>query len=147
MGRVQIATWIVDADAEATRTAYRQIARGGSEGCTCVRCLNFATSRPGCFPSDVIGILDAVGVDAAKEVEAVHYCRLAAGHHIYGVWFHFVGRFMSGEESTDSVSLDGITWLVRRKRDLIDVAFSSAEVLQLDLSLVVPWVLGGEEPS
>jgi hypothetical protein len=95
---VPFASWVVEADRDATREAYAATERSLSiGGCGCNGCRNFALHRESLYSPQLLSFFDAVGLDYRKECE-IGFPWPDAGRWGYLWWFHFVGRIVSGPE-------------------------------------------------
>src|SRR5262245_47279035 len=69
MKSVVFGRWKLQADAEATKRAYEQIAIGSPERCGCLHCRNFVAARSTVYPEPVLVLFRELGIDSAKEAE------------------------------------------------------------------------------
>jgi hypothetical protein len=83
---------------DATVTLYRDhIKAGGADSCTCLSCRNFVLQRGIAYPEQFLLLLDKLGVDPGKELEAFDYdFESSPQHHMYGGWFLFSGEIIDG---------------------------------------------------
>ena len=87
----QFGQWRYECDRDATAAAHAQATAGGASTCSCSGCRNFVAVREGVFPAEFRTLLDALGIDPAKDGEVYHVARTGPGLHLYGGWYHFVG--------------------------------------------------------
>ena len=156
MTQAVFARWNLTLDAESTRRAFSQIDIGSSESCGCTPCLNFAAQRQSTFPEPVRSFMTSAGIPIDREAEIYHNCRLESGLHSYGGWFHFVGKLTSGadafvaiDETTGTFDLhdfgSGLQVGISTKTALVNTAFDSHNVLQLEFAAEIPWTIDAEE--
>lgn len=84
--------WKYTVDRNATVEAYALASDGGADNCTCNGCRNFRLVRQRVFSPEFLSLLNELGIDPNKDGEVYHLCRTAPGRHMYGEWFHFVGK-------------------------------------------------------
>lgn len=156
MPEIVFAHWTLDVDVEATTAAYAQIQSGSPEVCGCLPCRNFSASRNRTFPDAIRSFLRLAAIPIDREAEIYHCGKVESGLHLYGGWFHFVGRIVSGADAY--VPHDAQSWRfdlhdfssiasagVSSKTALVDPAFKDEAVLQLEFSVEIPWVLHAPE--
>ncbi len=103
MKELRIGDQLIRFDREGTVVAYSAVTQGWADRCTCSGCRNFALQRDGMYPAEFRDLLSTLGIDAAKEGEAVHYGP-SGELQFYGGWFYFVGKLLQKGESIVSVS-------------------------------------------
>lgn len=150
MERKRIGDWIVEIDVERTRRFYEGYHRI-TEGCDCLYCKNYAEAAVR-FPRPVLEFFQSLGIDPAKEGEISEYCENEDGTHLYGGFYHIVGRLVSGPDcwvkaSEDLRHLDGnmveicgFTFGFTYGLSLLPDEFPEPAV-QLEFQGNVPWVL------
>ena len=79
-------------DPAATRRRYAEADLGHAPRCVCEGCANFDLVRPGLFPASFLALLDALGVDPAKEYEAHYLAPLDGAMSLYVGTYAFIGR-------------------------------------------------------
>src|SRR5437867_1245035 len=69
MGLVlDIGTWRVEADPDATRAGYEALGpKGSADGCPCYPCQNFRVARASAYPSEFLDVLNTLGVNPRCE--------------------------------------------------------------------------------
>jgi len=102
MTKLRIGDQLIDFDREATVAAYSQVSQGWVDRCTCQGCRNFALQRDSVYPVEFRDLLSTLGIDPAKEGEAVHYGP-KGDFHSYGGWLYLVGEVLEKGESVVSV--------------------------------------------
>ena len=149
MEQVIFGRWRLRIDLEATRQAYQGMKLGGPETCGCCPCRNFAAARSQVYPADVLSLFNALGIDCTKEVEVYHMGRQDSGLHLYGGWFHCVGRIEQESEEVGQYDLEGsdgpFKLYFHEKPILVSDCFQGLPLLQLEFTAFVPWVL--QEPE
>jgi hypothetical protein len=157
VSELRIGDQLVHFDREPTVAAYSAVTQGWADRCTCSGCRNFARQRETAYPPEFRNLLNAFGIDPAKEGESVHHGP-AGELQFYGGWFYFVGELLEKGESI--VTIGRSPTLVGTSRDrssvpeefqyFIGTAFprpSAAfgkSVAAIEFSTLLPWVL--EEP-
>ena len=138
--------WKYSVDRDATIRAYGQTDHGGADTCDCAGCRNFRLARAQVFPADFLALLDELGIDPLKDAEVYHVARRAAGGHVYGGWYHFVGTL---EETGDFPSVclgdDFRVWMSHASAPRLP-SLKEKPVVQLEFDArPVPWLLDEEE--
>jgi hypothetical protein len=80
-------------DRAATISAYKLLDHGNADSCTCGDCKNFAKFRSQVYRTDLLVLLERLGIDPLKEWEAYSFGDAIKGHIPYGGWFVFVGEW------------------------------------------------------
>ena len=148
--------WTLDTDPAATCAAYSKIAFGSPESCGCDPCVNFAASREATYPPEFRALLSELGVSFDREAEIYHNCRLENGLHSYGGWFHFVGSIISGADAFGSIDANSGAFELHQITDqfsagvsvrtaLVNQAFDSQSLLQLEFAAKIPWSIEAPE--
>jgi hypothetical protein len=141
MGHLELPGWQVEYDREATAAAYAGTPASGPESCGCAPCRNWAATRERLFPREFRELLERLGVPFDRECEVYHNCRLEAGLHSYGGWYHLVGRVLSGErESSPHVRFGPLSVYFHSSPALVPEAFAGQPVVQLEIDAEVPWL-------
>ncbi len=157
MKKIKLNNWFLEFDYEKTKEFYGSY-HLITDGCDCLNCKNFVQAI-NYLPTDVLSFITSFGIDPRKEGEISEYCENGDGTHLYGGFFHIVGRLISGpdvwvktdEESTHS-SLDSNLY------ELSDFSFGFTyglslvpegfpePVLQIEFQGNIPWVIS-EKPG
>jgi hypothetical protein len=157
MQNIRVGPWNVEADPESTAQVHERIRVGGPEDCGCGDCRNFAAARELAYPEQANDLFRALGIRRDRETEVTGPVALEDGRLLYSGWFHFVGRILEGpvpKENENAVArpevvsklrfhplTEGFGVLLRPGRDLLPKEFGKREVVQLDFSTEIPWVL------
>ncbi len=152
MQRLRFKRWRVRVDPAATRKAYGQIDIGSAESCGCRPCRNFVVARQHVFPPAVLDLFRRLGIALNLEAEVYHLGRSAPGVHLYGGWFHFVGRIESGRDAWRQVGSTGFTDDLVDIRDGFSIGFTAHTALvrkpfkgqplvQVEFRVMIPWIL------
>ena len=115
-----------------------------SETCDCSRCKNFAAQKENVFPAEFLGLLEGLGIDWTKEWEAFEYDweeGNTAKPVLYGGWFLFVGRLVSGSETPPALR-DGFTFWVATSFPTGTLP-SADKLCAIQFLTRIPWVLTG----
>ena len=143
MTQITYRDWILDCDVEATRAGYETILKGGAESCDCAGCRNFLAQRDSFYPAEVLNLFDRLGVNYKRDAETYHTARLEPGLHLYGSWFHFVGAIEKqpvGPATLNSFTIDFI-----HDNALAANAFANQPLVQIEITVKLPWVLSAPE--
>ena len=147
MNTMKIGKWEVEFDRDATRAAYAKIENFCVEQCHCVYCKNFEAIRDEVYTEEFKSILKDIGIDARKEAEVYYIRAVNKNRHLYGGWFHFVGRYnytgtdrINGHNNLIKIN-DTIEMSLSDHALLVDSAFKSEAVVQLEFKVEVPWVI------
>jgi hypothetical protein len=143
MTQITYRNWIFDCDVESTREGYASITAGGVETCPCAECRNFLAQRNSVFPAEVLDLFNQLGVDYKRDAETYHMGRLEPGVHLYGGWFHFVG--MISKEPIGPATLDNFTIDFIPNNDLAAKSFENQPLVQIEITVKLPWVLPESE--
>ncbi len=98
---MNIGTWRVTYDPDATRKLYTLASAGNADSCDCDFCLNFLAQRDSAYPPTVREVLLQIGVDYRKETELSYVTTLAPDCHLYLGHFIFVGSVECLAESNE----------------------------------------------
>jgi hypothetical protein len=148
--QLTVARWTIEHDPDATRACYAQISEA-LPCAPCPECENYQALCDGDLPQAFWKLLDALGIAFRKPAE-ITLPQPGAGTAVqYHLWYHFVGRIVSGadgwrpidenghmydgEEITPGVSLGFSSQL-----SLVNDAFDGKPTVQLDFQLEAPWV-------
>jgi len=108
-------------------------------------------ARPAVYPVEFTQLLSVLGIATDRESEIWHGGEVAPGRHFYGGWFHFVGEVTEGPDCLrDSGSIElaelssGFSVGLTQRLGLVPDTFATSNVVQLEFSAEVPWVL--DEP-
>jgi hypothetical protein len=148
MEQVLFGRWRLQCDREGTREAFARIEIGGPEACGCCHCRNFAAARSQVYPAEVLSLFEGLGIDSRKEREVYHLTPLESGLHLYGGWFHFVGRIEEeGKElgKFDMESTGPFKLFFHEKPALVPESFEGLPLVQLEFEAQVPWVIEEHE--
>jgi hypothetical protein len=143
MTEITYRNWILDCDVEVTRAGYDAISAGGAETCDCAGCRNFLAQRDSVFPAEVLKLFGIMGVDYKRDAETYHMAQLEPGLHLYGSWFHFVGAIV--KEPIGPATLDNFTIDFIPNNDLAAKAFQNQRLVQIEITVKLPWVLSEPE--
>jgi hypothetical protein len=143
MTQITYRDWILDCDVEATRAGYETISTGGAETCDCAGCRNLLAQRGSVYPAEVLDLFNEFGVNYKRDAETYHMARLETGLHLYGAWFHFVGAIV--KEPIGPATLDNFTIDFIPDRSLAAKAFENQPLVQIEITVKLPWVLSEPE--
>jgi len=130
-------------DREQTGRAYAELKSGDAERCGCSSCRNFAAQRSTAYPDSFRRLLDQLGVDWKKEGE-VYECGPEGSLRVYGGWFYLVGELIEpGERMTDA-GFGFQYYFVDAKRLPKPGADFGQNVLAVEFSAKLPWVISDQ---
>jgi len=95
------------------------------------------------FPAEVLDLFHHLGVDYKRDAETYHMAPLEPGLHLYGAWFHFVGTISkqpAGPATLDTFTIDFIP-----HNALAAKAFENQPLVQIEITVKLPWVLSDAE--
>jgi hypothetical protein len=148
MDVIRVSNWVIEVDPVETNRAQAARSTGSPESCGCLPCRNFVAARPTVYSAEFADLLARLGVPLDRESEIWHGCEVAAGRHSYGGWFHFVGQISDGPDclrEDGSIELaelpDGISIGFTRRLGQVPETFPVTNIVQLEFSAEVPWVL------
>lgn len=144
MERVEWKGWVVEVDLAATAAAHCERPSGSPEACGCLHCRNFAAARDRAYPGGFVGWLLSLGVPQDKESEIYHLGEEPDGLHLYGGWFHFVGRVITAPREPGMGSDSAFRAWAHSELALVPKPFDAPHVAQLEFETRIPWVL--DEP-
>lgn len=151
MELIHVLEWDLEVDPTATAQAHALRMQGSPEECGCLWCRNFASARHLAYPEYFLQFLARLGVSPGRESEVYHVREIEPGAHNYEGWFHSVGRLMNnpglvyfGPDGTlskgDPTSAHFSIWF-NPSNSLVPESFPSQNVMQIEFSTIVPWVL------
>jgi hypothetical protein len=130
-------------DHEATIDLYRKaILVAGSDTCDCIPCKNFAAQKENVFPVEFLGLLERLGIDWTREWETFEYDwaeSTTSEPVLYGGWFLFVGKLVSGSETRPKLR-DGFAFWAATSFPTGTLA-SAAPLCAIEFLARIPWVL------
>jgi len=149
MGQVHFDRWVLDVDRTSTEEAYRRIAPG-PETCGCSPRRNFAAVRERVYPPEFRRLCGQLGIQVEKECEVYHCGQEQDGEHVYGGWFHFVGRVGITPENEDHEYTDAegrFRFYFSNRPALVPEVLRERPLVQVEFTLRAPWVLNEPEPD
>jgi len=150
--------WKISSDATATGIAYAKLTAGSPEECGCEPCCNFAAQRNKTYSTATLALFESLGIASNREAEIYHMARLESGKHLYGGWFHFVGSIIFGADAAKQVSeniwqpdleseSDNFSLGFTSRVHLIREPFNGLQLVQLEFTAQIPWILEAKEPK
>jgi hypothetical protein len=149
MKQVKILDWVIEFDKVSTEAFYAKLLTP-SESCDCLYCLNFEKAVSN-LPAELVDLLTMLGVDQNKAAEVYELYEIEKGLHLYGGWYHFVGRIVEGNDSF--IELDDKTRQAEFQQLENDfyIGFTTninllakefpTPVLQIEFTGPLPWLL------
>ncbi len=125
----------------ATGRAQANAGVPGAELCSCDTCLNFATARPTLYDAATRALLRQLNIPDLRESHVTDLGPTQPGHRLYIVLFHFVGEIRACPDTPE----EDITF--RSRTYPLPPSFANLSVLEMSVSLEVPWVLPAPEPA
>ena len=141
MQALAIGRWRLEHDPVATRAVYEASSRGAHD-CSCAYCRNFIAVRDHVYPPSFLELLSQLGIDPHKEAEICDYAAESGGR-LTGGWYHFIGRVLEDPGDQYAFDHDGRQWSMffSSERGLAFPEFGDRPLVQLDWTVIVPWVL------
>jgi hypothetical protein len=96
---VTILDWKLEIDREITEKIY--IARNIEEDCQCLLCKNYRSATKD-IPQEILNIMDILGVNPSKPIEAIQYAENNDGSRFYSGIYNVIGRIVSGDDYLQS---------------------------------------------
>jgi hypothetical protein len=94
--RLQIGGYEIEYDRDATAACYARIRVPAPEDCGCAYCRNWVAAREHVLSLEFRDLLSQLAIPTNGEIE-VWETPGQALPHLYGGWYFFVGRILSGE--------------------------------------------------
>ncbi|MDQ3635871.1 MAG: hypothetical protein ACR2MD_18285 [Aridibacter sp.] len=139
MKEIIIKDWILECDVDATKNAYQEIKIGSAEGCGCIYCNNFTALRDELFQGEILELLEKLGIDYKKDAET-YEATLDKNKHLYGLWFHSIGRII--KEGNPIKFENGLIVYFLEQTSLRYDIFADKKLIQVEIeNAVLPWVL------
>lgn len=148
MNRIKIGRYVLEIDINQTKQFYENH-HLITEDCDCDYCTNYIVACD-TFSPEVKHLFDLLGIDPRKEGEVFEYMVNQDGTHLYGAFYHIVGKIIdipqiqipttSGDGVSTPIS-DGIEIGFREEDlDLVPDDFPKPTV-QFEIQLNIPWLL------
>jgi hypothetical protein len=134
-------------DKKATIEAYKNFSACCIEQCSCAYCKNFNESRNEIYTKEFLELLQAIGINHKQEAEVYHIKACNKSRHLYGGWFHFIGRpdryiHKNGTPTIEKIKFgDSLEAFITDQTILVDTAFQNKPVLQLEFIVETPWLI------
>jgi len=153
---IRFGRWVITSDSDATRNAYAQLTAGNPEECACEPCVNFAEQRNKIYPDAALALFESLGIQSNREAEIYHLGRLESGRHLHGGWFHLVGSIISGSDAFNQVSendwrpdleieSENFSLGFTSRLGLVRKPFKGLQLVQLEFTAQIPWILEAKE--
>jgi len=141
MDVLELPGWRIEFDREATAAAYACAAIRATEPCSCAPCRNWAATRERFLPGEFLALLSRLGIPFDQDAEVYRNGRLESGLHLYGAWYHFIGRVVFGEkECSPNVVYDPVSLYFCSSESLLPEPFEGQPIVQLEIEAKVPWM-------
>ncbi|MBS3680772.1 hypothetical protein KGF86_11140 [Ornithinibacillus massiliensis] len=150
MKRMELGSWIIEVDVMKTKEFYNHY-HLITEDCDCEDCANYVLACE-TFPHEIKALFHSLGIDPRKEGEISHYIANQDGTHVYGIFYHIVGRIIDGPENWPSnvISTEVLTpysieqceadvWFTQDLA-LVPEGFPKP-IIQVEIKMNVPWLL------
>ncbi|MFD1738621.1 hypothetical protein ACFSCX_19035 [Bacillus salitolerans] len=150
MKRISIGSWTIEEDVDKTKEFYDKYYLI-TEGCDCDFCANYVLACDS-FPLKVKDLFKSLGIDPRKEGEVSEYMENIDGTHLYGAFYHIVGKIVDGpklwvptkvgsEVSTPNfVEHNGVEIGFSEDLALVPKGFP-IPTIQFEIQMNVPWLL------
>jgi hypothetical protein len=142
--------WEIEVDVDRTKEFYDKY-HLITEDCECIYCANYVLACDN-FPQDIKGLFGSLGIDPRKEGEISQYTENNDGTHLYGAFYHIVGRIIRGPElwvptqkgsevsSPNFAELKNIGAGFTQDLSLVPEEFP-LPAIQFEIEIDVPWLL------
>jgi len=110
---IRVGEQLAVCDRQATIALYENtVTAAGADDCSCAYCENFAAQRTKVYPHEFLRLLNQLGADPLKELEAFDYDFGPdnSQRHLYGGWFVFCGELAEGEAWRPKHEPDSFTY-------------------------------------
>ena len=85
-----------------------------------------------------------LGVDYQRDAEIYHQAKLETGAHLYGGWFHFIGKIEKQPLGPAQIRKDfTIDFILARH--LAAPSFGDEPLVQIEIAAELPWILKEEK--
>lgn len=136
MKNFQIGQWLLEVDLEITKGFYEHF-HFITEDCSCNYCKNYVIAT-NYFPQEIKEMFQSLGIDPRKEGEVMQYTENDDQTHLYGVFYHLVGRIIDGPSTF--TEFYGMVIRFSEELELVPNQFPEPTI-QLDLQLNIDWLL------
>lgn len=146
-------TFSIDVDVEKTRKYYAESNRTLTEGCDCILCRNFLAAYES-LDASIRNFFDSLGVDIRKagDMTTMHGDKERNILYYQGIC-HICGRIVDGgveksyekwhwEQTPEREVMPNLKVFFKTDCALVEQSFPRP-VLQLEVDMEVPWVMGG----
>ncbi|MFJ7826640.1 hypothetical protein [Psychrobacillus sp. NPDC096623] len=150
MDQIKVGSWDIEIDVNRTKEFYKNY-HLITEGCSCDFCANYVLACD-IFSQDIMNIFNLLGIDPRKEGEVSEYMENEDGTHLYGGFYHVVGRIIKGPNlwvptkkgsevsSPTFINYKGIEIGFSNDLVLVPEDFPTP-VIQFEFQMNVPWLL------
>ena len=150
MKQIKIDSWLIEIDVTKTKEFYEKH-HFISEDCACDYCANYILACD-TFSPEVRDLFHALGIDPRKEGEVSEFMKNEDGTHVYGAFYHLVGRIIEGPRILETAKQESeISPLIFVNYHGIEISFTEdlslvpegfpTPTIQLELQLTIPWLL------
>ncbi|MDR7239148.1 hypothetical protein [Neobacillus drentensis] len=147
MEQIKVGSRVIEIDVKRTKEFYKNY-QLITEDCGCDYCSNYLLACD-TFPKDIMNIFNLLGIDPRKEGEVYECLENEDGTHLYGGFYHIVGRIIDGpdlwiptEEGEEFSSLGHNEIETEFNKDLALVPDDFPRpVIQFEFQMNVPWLL------
>jgi hypothetical protein len=145
MEQIRLGDQIVRYDSLRTRAAYAAMKNSSAQRCGCPYCRNFLAQRSTIYPEGFRILLDQLGIDPEKDGE-VYEGIIGSSLVEYCGWFYFAGELVEAGERMTEAGV-GFQYFFRRSHKPTMLADFGDEVLALEFSTRLPWVISEKRPE
>lgn len=143
--------WIFEVDYQKTERTYKSLSLGSPESCGCGYCQNFSKQRDIIYPYEIRDLFENLGIDHKKESEIYEKYKSESGLHLYGGWFHFAGKIITGRNCKISISENSFTFAMTEITENFSIGFwedsslspfeKGIQLVQVEFQTKIPWIL------
>ncbi|MCD5324464.1 MULTISPECIES: hypothetical protein [Pontibacillus] len=150
MKQTRIGSWTIEVDVNKTKEFYDNY-HLITEDCDCDYCANYVLVCEK-LPPEIKDLFNLLGIDPLKEGEVSEYMENKNGTHLYGAFYHIVGRIIEGPKlwvptkegsevsSPDFVKYNGVEIDFSDDLALVPEGFPMPTI-QFEIQLNIPWLL------
>ena len=145
--RIKVGRYLIEIDVNQTKSFYEEH-HFIIEDCNCSYCTNYILACD-TFSPEIKNLFNLLGIDPRKEGEISEYMKNEDGTHLYGAFYHIVGKIIDGPQlwtpinSENEVQLSnsgGLEIGFSEDLDLVPEDFPKP-IIQFEIQLNIPWLL------
>lgn len=144
---IKVGRYLIEIDVNQTKSFYEKH-HFITEDCCCAYCTYYTLACDE-FSPEIKNLFNLLGIDPRKEGEISEYMVNEDGTHLYGAFYHIVGKIIdapqlytptNSENEFSTLNLNRIEIGFSEELDLIPDSFPKPTV-QFEIQLNIPWLL------